>query len=70
MCSPRCKIVQFKRGKSLNSCHQLSLLKKFDVGWDFASDPARGAYGAPPDVLSGFKGPDTDTEGGRKEREE
>ena len=29
---------------------------KFDFGWDSASDPAGGAYSAPPDTLAGFKG--------------
>ena len=30
---------------------------KFDFGWDSASDPAGGAYSAPPGPLAGFKGP-------------
>ena len=30
---------------------------KFDFGWGFAPDPARGAYSAPPDPLAGFEGP-------------
>ena len=29
---------------------------KFDFGWGSAPDPAGGAYSAPPDPLSGFKG--------------
>ena len=29
---------------------------KFDVGWGSAPDPAGGAYSAPPDPLTGFKG--------------
>jgi len=35
----------------------LSEYTKIDVGWGFAPDPTRGAYIAPPDSLSGFKGP-------------
>ena len=30
---------------------------KIDVGWGFAPDPTGGAYSAPPDPLTGFKGP-------------
>ena len=30
---------------------------KFIFGWGSAPDPARGAYSAPPDALTGFKGP-------------
>ena len=30
---------------------------KFDFGWGSAPDPARKAYGAPPDPLAAFKGP-------------
>ena len=30
---------------------------KIDVGWGFAPDPTQGAYSAPPDPLTGFKGP-------------
>jgi len=30
---------------------------KFDFGWGSATDPAGGAYSAPPDPLDGFKGP-------------
>ena len=29
---------------------------KFDFGWGFAPDPARGAYSVPPDLLVAFKG--------------
>jgi len=29
---------------------------KFDFGWGSAPDPAGGAYSAPPDSLTGFKG--------------
>jgi len=29
---------------------------KIDFGWGSASDPAGGAYSAPPDPLTGFKG--------------
>jgi len=29
---------------------------KFDFSWGSASDPAGGAYSAPPDPLAGFKG--------------
>jgi len=29
---------------------------KFDFGWGSASDPARGAYSAPPYPLAGFNG--------------
>ena len=30
---------------------------KIDVGWGFAPDPTGGAYSAPQDPLTGFKGP-------------
>jgi len=30
---------------------------KFDFGWGSATNPAGGAYSAPPDPLAGFKGP-------------
>jgi len=30
---------------------------KFDFGWGSATDPAGGAYSAPPDPLAGFEGP-------------
>jgi len=38
---------------------QISRLKctTFDFGWGSATDPAVGAYSAPPDSLAGFKGP-------------
>jgi len=29
---------------------------KFDFGWASATDPAEGAYSAPPNPLAGFKG--------------
>ena len=29
----------------------------FDFGWGSAPDPARGAYRAPTDLLTGFEGP-------------
>jgi len=38
-------------------CQILSLkCTKFDFGWGSASDPAGGAYSAPPGPLAGFKG--------------
>ena len=38
-------------------CHILKLkCTEFDFGWGSAPDPARGAYGVPPDSLPGFKG--------------
>ena len=40
---------------------------KFDFGWGSAPDPAGGAYSAPPDPLTGFKGPTSKgREGGRE----
>ena len=30
---------------------------QIDVGWGFAPDRTGGAYSAPPDPLTGFKGP-------------
>jgi len=39
-------------------CHILKLkCIKFDFGWGSAPDPAGVAYSAPPDPLTGFKGP-------------
>ena len=39
-------------------CHILKLkCTKFHFGWGSVSDPAGGAYSAPPDPLAGFKGP-------------
>ena len=39
-------------------CHILKLkCTKFDFGWGSATDPAGGAYSAPPDSLAVFKGP-------------
>jgi len=47
----------------------LSEYTKIDVGWDFAPDPCRGAYSAPPDPLAGFKGAASRQEGkGGRER--
>jgi len=37
---------------------------KFDFGWGSASDPAGGAYSAPPDPLAGFRGPTSKGRGG------
>ena len=39
--------------------YQILWLKctKFDFGWGSAPDPARAAYGAPPDSLAEYKGP-------------
>jgi len=39
---------------------------KFNFGWGSATDPADGAYSAPPDPLDGFWGP---TSKGRKGRD-
>jgi len=39
---------------------------KFDFGWDSAPDPAGGAYSAPPDPLTGFKGPTSKGKGGKR----
>ena len=38
---------------------QILMLKctKIDFGWGSAPDPTGGAYSAPPDPLTGFKGP-------------
>jgi len=38
-----------------NCCHQLSALRLKCTKFDFR-DPAGGAYGSPPDLLTGFKG--------------
>jgi len=39
-------------------CHILRLkCTKFNFGWGSAPDPAGGAYSAPPDLLSGLRGP-------------
>ena len=38
---------------------------EIDFGWGSATDPARGAYSAPPNPLAGFKGP-TSNEMGRE----
>jgi len=40
----RCQILRLKR-------------TKIDFGWGSASDPAGGAYSAPPDPLAVFEGP-------------
>jgi len=53
------KISKFAR------CHQTSDLRlkctKFDFCSGSAPDPAGGAYSAPPDLLAGFNGPETET---------
>jgi len=36
---------------------------KFDFGWGSAPDPTGGAYSAPPDPLTGFKGPTSNGRG-------
>jgi len=36
---------------------------KFDFRWDFAPDPAGGAYSTSPDPIAGFKGPTSKGEG-------
>jgi len=46
----RCQILRLK-------------FTKCDFGWGSDSDPAGGAYSAPPDPLAGFKGPTS--EGGK-----
>ena len=53
-------------------CHILKLkCIKFHFGWGSASDPAGGAYSAPPDIVAGFKSPTSEgREGGRKEEKE
>jgi len=38
-------------------------IKSF-VGWGFAADPTGGAYSAPPDSLSVFRGPTSKGRGG------
>ena len=50
-CCTRCQILRLK-------------CTKFDFGWGSAPDPAGGAYSAPPDPLSGFKGPTAKGRGG------
>ena len=40
-------------------------MPKFDFGWGSATDPAGGAYSAPPDPLAGFKGPTSKGRGGQ-----
>jgi len=43
---------------TIGLCHILKLrCTKFDFGWSSASDPAGGAYSAPPGPLSLLKGP-------------
>jgi len=40
------------------SCQSLKLkCTKFYFGWGSASHPAAGAYSAPPDPITGFRGP-------------
>jgi len=45
---------------------QILMLKctKIDFGWGSAPDPTGGAYSAPPDPLTGFKGPTSKVRGG------
>jgi len=48
-------------------CHILKLkCTKFDFVWGSAPDPAAGAYSAPPDPLTGFKGPTSKGKEGRR----
>jgi len=46
-------------GKSLKLLPSDVILKlkcaKFDFGWSSATDPAGGAYSAPPNPIAGFK---------------
>jgi len=44
--------------KILATICQILRLKytKFDFGWGFAPDPAKGAYSASPDLIAGFEG--------------
>jgi len=37
---------------------------KFNIGWGSATDPAGGAYTAPPDPLAGLRGPTSKGRGG------
>jgi len=54
-----------------NICQILWLkCTKFDFGWGSASDPAGGAYSAPPDTLAGFKGPTSKGRGGQGREKE
>ena len=49
-------------------CQMLRLkCTKFDFGWGSTSDPAAGAYSAPPDPLAEFEGPILLREGGKWE---
>ena len=59
----------------LNCCHQMSDFKakmhQIRFWLELCPDPAGGAYSAPPDLLSGFKGPTSkgsEGEGGREGR--
>jgi len=49
-------------------CHssKLKCTKKIDFGWGSATYPAGGAYSAPPDTTTGFKGPTSKVREGRK----
>ena len=38
----------------------------FDFGWGSATDPARGAYSAPPNPIVGFQGPNSKGKGGKE----
>ena len=41
---------------------------KIDFGWGSGPDPAGGAYSAPPDPLTGFRGPTSKGNGGGRGR--
>ena len=51
-------LLEMKSSKDAITIGTLSGSKctKIDVGWGFAPDPTGGAYSAPPDPLTGFKG--------------
>jgi len=52
-------------------CHVLKpKCTKFDFGWGCAPGPAAGAYSAPPDPLTGFKGLTSKGREGRKDGRE
>jgi len=51
------------------SCQILRLkFTKLYFGWGSTPDPAEGAHSAPPDLVSGFKGPTSKRRGGREMR--
>jgi len=58
-CTKFGKLILRKIIKIVATRYHILKLKctKFDCGWSFASDPAGGAYSAPPEPLAGFKGP-------------